>query len=135
LQYLEGLVELKVDHFLDEYQARIAGELDKEVSTATLCRAMSSLKITNKRVCVISRPPISNFQLITHLLVQLDRPAEEHSIEQRNAYLEVISQYQANQLVFTDESYCDKRNTARLTGWAKKGKRATAAVPFRRGRR
>jgi hypothetical protein len=50
-------------------------------------------------------------------------------------YLNVIAQYDAEQLVFTDESYCDKRNTARLTGWSEKGTRAVVAAPFKRGRR
>jgi hypothetical protein len=50
-------------------------------------------------------------------------------------YIEVISQYRADQLVFTDESYCDKRNTSRLTGWSERGTRAVVAVPFKRGRR
>jgi hypothetical protein len=46
-----------------------------------------------------------------------------------------IAQYEADQLVFTDESYVDKRNTSRLTGWSKAGTRACSTAPFRRGRR
>jgi hypothetical protein len=124
-------VELKVDNYLDEYRARLATDLNKDVSTATLCRAMASLDITNKRVSARSLVAIS----FIHFSSQLSRPAEERDLEERGAYLEVISQYSAEQLVFTDESYCDKRNTARLTGWAKTGKRAMVSVPFRRGRR
>jgi hypothetical protein len=67
--------------------------------------------------------------------MQLTRPAEERSDEYRNEYLEVIGQYDPTQLVFTDESYCDKRNTARLTGWSEKGTRAVVAALFKRGRR
>ena len=61
---------------------------------------------------------------------QLSRPALERNPEYRAEYLEVISQYTADQLVFTDESYCDKRNTARLNGWSARGTRASVAVPF-----
>jgi hypothetical protein len=53
----------------------------------------------------------------------------------RAYYMMEISQYEAYQLVFTDESYVDKRNTARLTGWSQSGTRACSAVPFLRRRR
>ena len=43
--------------------------------------------------------------------------------------------YNAEQLVFVDESYADKRNTTRLTGWSKQGMRANTSAPFQRGRR
>jgi hypothetical protein len=68
-------------------------------------------------------------------MLQLTRPAEESSPEQREEYAEHISMYRADQLVFTDESYCDKRNTARLTGWPQRGSKAIVAAPFKRGRR
>jgi hypothetical protein len=43
--------------------------------------------------------------------------------------------YTPDQLVFLDECYIDKRNTARLDGWAPVGERAFVQQPFIRGRR
>jgi hypothetical protein len=50
LQYLAGLVDLKTDSYLDEFQERIMHSLNKEVSLLTLCHALRKLNITNKKV-------------------------------------------------------------------------------------
>jgi hypothetical protein len=44
--------------------------------------------------------------------------AAEHSAEKRLDYITRISQYQANQLVFVDESSVDRRTTYRGRVWA-----------------
>lgn len=80
-----------------------------------------------------SFPPLHFF--LTSFVIQLTRPAIERQIHQRLLFLEEASQYEPEQLVFTDESYCDKRNTARLRGWSKRGTAAVVAAPFKRGRR
>jgi hypothetical protein len=53
----------------------------------------------------------------------------------RAEYICEIAAYQADQLVFVDECYVDKRNTIRLTGWSEKGTRAKIQAPFVRGAR
>jgi len=112
--YVEAVVEQGTDNYLDEFHCHVTNVLEKDISLTTLWRTMQRLNITNK---------------------QLTRPALERSMGQRMEYLEEISQYTADQLVFTDESYCDKRNTARLTGWSKRGTKAVVPAPFKRGRR
>jgi len=113
-KFIRGLVEQRTDGYLDELQAEIARVLNKDVSIPTLWRTLDRLNISNKR---------------------LTRPAEESRPDQRMEFLEVVAEYSADQLVFTDESYCDKRNTSRLTGWSERGTRATVPAPFKRGRR
>jgi hypothetical protein len=66
---------------------------------------------------------------------QITRAAAERDAAKRAAYMMEIADYEPEQLIFTDESYCDKRNTSRLTGWSKAGTRVCADVPFLRGRR
>ncbi len=80
-------------------------------------------------------PTVFQYQSAHQELYQLGRAAEERSILLQTYYCIEISQYEAWQLVFTDESYVDKRNTSRLTGWAKSGTRACSSAPFKRGRR
>ena len=62
------------------------------------------------------------------------RPSEQNDLV-RAEFICDIAPYRADQLVFVDECYIDKRNTIRLTGWSKKGTRATNTAPFIRGDR
>lgn len=43
--------------------------------------------------------------------------------------------YNANELIFIDESSVDKRTAGRRGGWSKRGRRACSSVPFVRGTR
>jgi hypothetical protein len=134
-KFIEGIVEARPDRYLDEFQERIRIDLDKKVSLTTLWHTLDGLDITNKRVSSSLKLLSGPLTLIMITFSKLTRPASERDLDQRAQYIDVVSQYSANQLVFTDESYCDKRNTARLTGWSKQGTRATVDAPFRRGRR
>src|ERR1700733_3204503 len=49
--------------------------------------------------------------------------------------MEVGLCYTADQLVFIDECYVDKRHTARTRGWGEKGQPLHFHVPFLRGKR
>jgi hypothetical protein len=60
--------------------------------------------------------------------------AAERSAEKRLDYITRISQYQANQLVFVDESSVDRRTTYRGRAWAIWGVAAQRKAFFVRGK-
>ena len=49
--------------------------------------------------------------------------AIERNHEKRAEFLIRVGEYEANQLVFVDESYVDRRLAARDYGWAPSGQR------------
>ena len=58
---------------------------------------------------------------------QLSRIAIERSAEKRANFAARIGTYDANQLVFVDESAVDRRTTYRGWAWAIRGKKATVS--------
>ena len=79
-------------------------------------------------------PTLSHFPLLTTL--QLSRHALEHSaIKCANYIVKIATNYQSYQLVFVDESSCDRRTTYRNHAWAIGGRRAVRKTFFVRGRR
>ena len=64
----------------------------------------------------------------------MTRIAAERSAEKRLDYITRISQYQANQLVFVDESSVDRRTTYRGRAWAIRGVAAQRKAFFVRGK-
>jgi len=69
-------------------------------------------------------------------LLQLSRNALERSAIKRARYVVKIAMgYQSYQLVFVDESSCDRRTTYRNRAWAIRGQRAVRKTFFVRGRR
>ncbi len=85
-----------------------------------------------KKVCVAT-----NFHFLrSHLDPQLTRVAIERSTEKRAAYVHTIgTQFSPEQLVFVDESACDRRTTYRGRAWAIEGQRAIRKCFFVRGKR
>ncbi len=74
--------------------------------------------------------------LLSHLSLQLTRVAIEQSAIKRAEYVYTIGmQYTADQLVFVDESACDRRTTYRGRAWAIEGQRAVRKCFFIRGKR
>lgn len=62
--------------------------------------------------------------------------AIERSVELRDEHIERMgTKYTADQLVFVDESSCDRRTSIRNTAWAVRGERAVRKTFFVRGRR
>jgi hypothetical protein len=60
----------------------------------------------------------------------------EQNADKRAAYLYHIGAfYQPEQLVFVDESSCDRRTTYRKKAWAIRGQRAIRKAFFVRGQR
>jgi hypothetical protein len=66
---------------------------------------------------------------------QFSRIAIERSAEKRADFAARIGTYDANQLVFVDESSVDRRTTYRGRAWAICGRKATRKAFFCRGKR
>ena len=73
------------------------------------------------------------FDCIEYL--QLSRIAIERSAQKRSEFAARIGTYEADQLVFVDESAVDRRTTYRGRAWAIHGRKATRKAFFCRGRR
>lgn len=67
--------------------------------------------------------------------IQLTKVAIERNEYKRANYMYRVGRYQANQLVFVDESACNKRTVYRNYGWALSGTRAIKRACFVCGRR
>ncbi|KAF6836800.1 hypothetical protein CMUS01_05280 [Colletotrichum musicola] len=63
------------------------------------------------------------------------RIAQQRDDDLRDHYLHRISQYQSYQLVFVDESGCDRRAGYRRWGWSPKGSSPVEITKFSRGKR
>jgi len=114
-QYILGLIAFRPDMYLDEIRRNLHDELKIKVSVSTiyraLCRAGYSLK-------------------------QSTKAAIERDWQRRATYLTTIGLcYEPNQLVFVDESACDRRTTYRRRAWAYCGFRAFRHAHFVRGKR
>ena len=73
--------------------------------------------------------------LLVDDLSQIQKRAVEQNQVLVDEYLQRITRYSAEQLVFVDESACDRRTYIRNRGWAFAGERVTAKRPFSRGKR
>ena len=72
----------------------------------------------------------------SHPLVKISKKALERSETARLQYrIKVGAQYRAEQLVFVDESACDRRTFLRKRAWALQGHQATRKQFFARGKR
>ena len=67
--------------------------------------------------------------------IQVTRTAAERSAEKRLKYIDRISKYKAEQLVFVDESSVDRRTTYRGRAWSIRGTQAQRKAFFVCGRR
>lgn len=66
---------------------------------------------------------------------QARRVAQEQDASLRDFFLHRISEFSSHQLVFVDESGCDKRIGYRRTGWAPRGMTPVQIARFHRGGR
>ena len=100
---VESLIEFYEDNpqaYLDEAKLYLEEEHDIDVSISTISRQMKKLNLTNKRT---------------------ERHHPRRSDELREDWQAQISQYQAYQLVFCDESAANERSTERRYGWSPRG--------------
>jgi transposase len=63
------------------------------------------------------------------------RIAQQRDADLRDHYLHRIAQYKSYQLIFVDESGCDRRTGYRRWGWSPKGSSPVQVTKFGRGKR
>ena len=69
------------------------------------------------------------------LIVQVTKHAQERNGAARAEYVLRTEKYSPEQLVFVDESACDRRTYIQNQAWALEGKRAVRKAFFQRGKR
>ena len=111
---LLGYLEVWPDRYLDELAVYLADDFDVLVSTSTISRELRRARFSKK----LNR-----------------RIARQRDAELRNLYLYNISSMTARQLVYIDESGCDKRDGFRRSGWAPLGVAPVQVARFGRGQR
>jgi hypothetical protein len=109
------------DHLLEKpglYRDKMAvflyDEFDVLVSVSSIVRALAFIKWTKK---------------VTQ------RIANERNADLRDFYLHKLSAFRSHQLVYVDESRCDKRIGFRRTGWSPLGVAPVEIAQFHRDRR
>jgi transposase len=104
----------KPTSFLDEMAVFLSDEFDVEVSISTISRTLASIGWSKK----VAR-----------------QKAKERNKDLRDEYVHYISDFSTDQLVFVDESGCDKRAGFRRTGWSPLGIAPLQICKFHRDRR
>jgi transposase len=104
----------KPDQYLDELVLFLWDEFEVLVSISTISRALSSIGWSKK---------------------QARRVAKERNADLRDFYLYNLSSFVSYQLVYVDESGCDKRIGFRRTGWSPLGVTLVQIAQFHRGQR
>jgi len=110
--YLESLLERTPDLYLRELQEDLVVNRGVCVSLDTISRTLHKRGFTRKKLTI---------------------PAKEQDEQLRGEYLARIQLYQPQQLVFVDESSCDRRTGRRAFGWAPQGTRSRRRECFVRG--
>lgn len=100
--------------YRDEMVVFLYDEFDIVVSVSSIGRALASIKWTKK----VTR-----------------RIASERNADLRDFYLHKLSEFRSYQLVYIDESGCDKRIGFRRTGWSPLGVAPVEVARFHRDRR
>lgn len=120
------------DIYLDEMCEALAFETGKTVSKATAWRMMEEGGFTMKKVGISFISYTIKRSLTTS---QITKVAAERSLEAREDYIDRISYYSPQQLVFVDESAVDRRTTYRSRAWSIRGTKAQRKTFFTRGKR
>lgn len=113
--FLEACVERRPDSTIAELQDMLRVTFDIEASRQTVVRTLKRRGYTRKQISV---------------------PALEADEEKQAEYwVKVGTWYRPDQLVFLDESACNRFTTRRKYGWAFSGERARRSDYFIRGKR
>ena len=81
----------------------------------------------------IFKPPFDSFTLtVTNESFQLQRLAREQSQYLRDKWMERLAKWTLEQLIYLDESTCNKQTGDRRYGWAVKGKPACKVGSYKR---
>ncbi|KAG8920644.1 hypothetical protein FRC01_000657 [Tulasnella sp. 417] len=118
IQLLLGLVARSPDIYLDELQRRMRELRGVNPSLSTILRSLKRGGYSLKKASA-----------------SLTKTAIERNEAKRANYLYSAGRYTPGQLVFVDESACNRRTVYRNYGWALSGKRAIKRACFVRGRR
>ena len=102
------------DRYLEEMRALLFEEFDVLVSISTISRSLRSMRWSKK---------------VNH------RRAKEQNPDLRDFYLYKISQLRSWQLVFIDETGCDRLVGFRKKGWDPRGVTPVQVARFHRGKR
>ena len=122
------------DIYLDELQMELKEAFGVSADKSTIWRALRRKGYTMKKVCN-SIYTIARVHYLTPMCPQLSRVAIERSAEKRAEFGVRIGTYEAEQLIFVDESAVDRRTTYRGRAWAIRGSKATRKAFFVRGKR
>lgn len=101
-------------HYLEEIRGFLLSEFGVLVPPSTISRTVSRIRWSKKVI---------------------RRKAKEKDRDLGDFYVYKISRFHSWQLVFVDESGCDKRAGSRRTGWSPRGVTPVQVEPFRRGKR
>ena len=111
---LQRLLFESPHQYLEEMRGFLLNEFSILVSTSTISRTLSRMRWSKK----IMR-----------------RRAKERNPDLRDFYMYKISNLHSWQLIFVDESGCDKRAGLRRTGWSPRGVTPVQVDQFHRGKR
>ncbi len=126
-------VTLESDRYLDELRGMLEERCGVQVSEATIWRTLNRVGFRLKEV----RNQIS-LLICARLTMrpQITKHAQERNELKRAQYrLTMGENYTPEQLVFVDESACDRRTYLRNRAWALEGLRACRKQYFARGKR
>ena len=113
-KYLESLLERTPDLYLHKLQNDLLTNRGVHVSLSTISKTLRKRGLTRKKLTI---------------------PAKEQDEQLRGEYLARIQQYRPDQLVFVDESSCDRRTGRRAYGWGPLRGRSRRRECFVRGAR
>ncbi|KAE8211057.1 hypothetical protein CF319_g9366 [Tilletia indica] len=114
LKFLMEVIACRPEMYLDEIRDYLRAAEGLEVSISTVHRILTRAGISWKKAHNVAR---------------------ERSQPKREAYRLRMERYQADQLVFGDETAYDARDGARLYGWSVLGQLAPVPRPYQRGTR
>lgn len=114
LEALRDHLLVKPGLYLDEMADFLWDVFEVNVSTDSISRALKKIKWSKKTI---------------------QQKAKEQNPEWRDEYRHDILEYHSYQLVYVDESGCDKRSGIRRTGWSPPGITPVERSKFHRGQR
>jgi len=114
LKWFLKYVHENPEAYLDEYLEAFVEHRNLWVSIPTLMRALQQLNISHKK---------------------LHARSQEARLKDKARFINEISQYDINQLVFCDEVFSDNRTSNRRYGWSLRGTQAIGKATYTRGLR
>lgn len=113
-QYIQGTIGKQCDTYLDELQDSLLENLGVEASKQTVWRALKRSGFSMKQVSTLG-----GISTATSHSLQLTKAAIERSAIKRAEYTAKIGwRYTPEQLVFLDESACNRKTTYCNCAWA-----------------